>query len=476
MDSCFIILIISRILKLINQQERFEMSKEREKVTCKTKLEFITEVAEDCVANLKDKDREYLINNPYAIDYHFSYCLYIRNHYIYNRDFSDVDFWAAPDYLSAEIIRMVFSKLIQEYDYDNVFIEDLFDDKRFIQLRREYKNIYDEYPVALVEEYKTQICLEPAIPISELHSMEDIDIYNDLETHKRNHEKSCELVEKLLNVLAEQVWRIDNLKSIAVKCGIDYETLIPKIEEIQKIFFEESEFIPIEVCLLPYKKAIGHKRYIEYRKRLTKLLNENPILMKKLDLSYFNDRVLARVVLKYRWPLGLLPQYQDDEEMVKYSLSHSGEAIEHASKRFQTDREWVKFAIEHSEDGTIMSLDCMKAYRKDKELVYLACKVDRFNFVYVDKSYRDDFDLAKLCMEQIGDPNPIYNYMSTRLRGNKELAMIDLKENFPNIEYYSSKLRNDDEIAAELYRLHGKDSWAWYHMSKRLKKKYQIKD
>lgn len=54
------------------------MSKEREKVTCKTELEFITEVADDCVADLKAKDREYLINNPYALDYHFSYCLYIR--------------------------------------------------------------------------------------------------------------------------------------------------------------------------------------------------------------------------------------------------------------------------------------------------------------------------------------------------------------------------------------------------------------
>ena len=51
------------------------MSKEREKVKCKTELEFISEVADDCVANLKDKDREYLISNPYAIDYHFSYCL-----------------------------------------------------------------------------------------------------------------------------------------------------------------------------------------------------------------------------------------------------------------------------------------------------------------------------------------------------------------------------------------------------------------
>ena len=174
--------------------------------------------------------------------------------------------------------------------------------------------------------------------------------------------------------------------------------------------------------------------------------------------------------------MGLLPQYQDDEVMVRYSLSHSGEAIEFASKRFQNNREWVKFAIEHSANGTIMYLDCMKPYRKDKELVYLACKVERWNFVYVDKSYRDDFELAKLCMEQVGNLNTIYEYMSARLRGNKELAMLDLQEDFPNTEYYSSKLRNDDEIAATLFRLHGADSWAWHHMSKRLKKKYKIEE
>lgn len=413
------------------------MSKEREKVNCKTALEFITEVADDCVANLKDKDRKYLINNPRAIDYHFSYCLYIRNHYIHNRDFSYVDFCAEPDHLSSEIIKMVFAKLLPEYEYDNPFIESLFDDKRFIKLRQEYKAIYGDYPVDMVKENKGGI-------------------------------------EVLLKKLAEKVWRLDNLRQTAEECGIDYETLIPKIQEIQKILFEESEYIPVEVCLLPYKKAIGQKRYIEYRRRLSKLLDEHPRLMEKLDLSYFNDRVLAKSVLKYRWPLGLLPQYQDDEVMVRYSLSHNGEAIEHASKRFQNDREWVKFAIEHSANGTIMYLDCMKPYRKDKELVYLACKIQRWNFVYVDKSYRDDFDLAKLCIEQVGDPNEIYSYMSARLRGNKELAMFDLQEDFPHTEYYSSKLKNDDEIAAELFRLHGADSWAWYHMSKRLKKKYKI--
>ena len=71
---------------------------------------------------------------------------------------------------------------------------------------------------------------------------------------------------------------------------------------------------------MPYEKVIGHNRYIKYRRRLSKLLDEHPRLMEKLDLSYFNDRVLAKSVLKYRWPLGLLPQYQDDEEMVKEAV------------------------------------------------------------------------------------------------------------------------------------------------------------
>ena len=64
--------------------ELIAISKDIKKVNCKTELEFVTEVANDCVANLKEKDREFLVSNPNAIDYHFSYCLYIRNHYIHN--------------------------------------------------------------------------------------------------------------------------------------------------------------------------------------------------------------------------------------------------------------------------------------------------------------------------------------------------------------------------------------------------------
>ena len=121
-------------------------------------------------------------------------------------------------------------------------------------------------------------------------------------------------------------------------------------------------------------------------------------------------------------------------------------------------------------------MDCMKPYRKDKELVYLSCKIDRWNSIHVDISFRDDYDLAKICMQQTGSLCTIFEHLSKRLKGNKELAMLDLLADCPQPEYYSAKLRNDDEIAEKLYELHGTESWAWDHMSKRLKKKYGIED
>lgn len=55
----------------------------RDIVLCDKKT-FINEVATDCVKKLSSKNKERLAAYPYASDYHFSYCLYIRNHYIYN--------------------------------------------------------------------------------------------------------------------------------------------------------------------------------------------------------------------------------------------------------------------------------------------------------------------------------------------------------------------------------------------------------
>ena len=67
--------------------DRLTMDK---KVTCKSKIDFINEVADDCVRNLSEKEKEHLIANPRAMDYHFTYRLYRRNNNIHGTAFSEV--------------------------------------------------------------------------------------------------------------------------------------------------------------------------------------------------------------------------------------------------------------------------------------------------------------------------------------------------------------------------------------------------
>lgn len=449
----------------------------QEKVSCKSELEFVTEVANDCLANMKKKDKEYLIENPYAIDYHFSYCLYIRNHYIHNRDFSEVDFWVEPDYLSSQIIRMIFSLLIPDYTYGDDFTERIFDNRKYINIRKEYNKLYGFYPDYLLNQYRDLIDFEPVHSISEWHSNQEIDLDKELDVIHRNDEKCEVIVEKLLTELAEQVWKTDEFYKLIELKGISKIQINDSVERIKKLFWDKDKIVPLEVCLVKFKGKMDKEKYYEYRKQLGRLINEDPGLMKEMDSDYFNDKTLARAVLKKNgYLLKYMPQYKDDDKIVEIALLDDGEAIQYTSKRIQDSREYVKLAIEHAENGTIMFLDCMKPYRKDKELVYLACDIERWNLVYVDKAFRDDYDLAKLCMQKIGDPNKIYSYLSKRLKENKELVFLDLQEDFPSVEDYPDKIRNDDEVASKLFEYHGLDSWGWYHMSKRLQKKYGYKE
>ena len=417
------------------------MKKQREKVKSATELEFINEVADDCISKLTEKNKEYLIDNPYAIDYHFSYCLYIRNNYIHNKDFSEVPFWAEPDHLSSEIIQAIFSRLIPEYEYGNQFVESIYDTKNYIVLRKEYKKVYGEYPDFIIKKYEGKIKLEKTHSISEIRTNDDIDIEHEIEVMERNIDKISKVREALISELAELIWETENIKKSAEKYGIPFSQIEKDIEILKNIFYEG-----------------------------------NPSLIEKFNPIYFRDRVLAKSVLKRGWALKYLDMYQDDEIMVRTSLKNDGTAIQYASRRFQQDREWVKFAIANSENGTIMSLDCMKPYRKDRELVYLACSFHGWNFNFVDKVFRDDFELAKISLMDKDALNSIFSSMSKRLRGNKELAMLDLEKNMPSVEYYSAKLRNDDDIAQKLFEVHGTNPYEWSYMSKRLQKKYEIEE
>ena len=103
---------------------------------------------------MKETDKEYIRDNPCSHEYHFGYALYIRNHYIHNKDFSEMDFWAHPDSLSNSIMTYIISELLpDEYGHGDEFADHLFRNEEFLRLRKEYKRIYGHYPVELIKKY-----------------------------------------------------------------------------------------------------------------------------------------------------------------------------------------------------------------------------------------------------------------------------------------------------------------------------------
>ncbi len=454
---------------------------EKEKVTSKTSKEFIKEVAIDCVANMKEEDKEYIRNNPFASDYHFGYAMYIRNHYIHNKDFSEAGFRVSADDISSKIMKCIFSLLLpEEFYFDDSFSEDLFGRTGFIRLRKGYHDIYGQYPVEMISRYRKKSPADRTevdrLDLDDIWKIPKEQLEVEFEISKEDRKQRATVIDALIDELAEVVWHVEDIKKTAKEYEIDPESLDAGIQKIKDIFYAEKEYIPMEVVFLPYRDRIGEEKYRKYRELLSIVLDAHPKLMEKIDKICFSDRELAKVVLKHTFALGQLPEYKNDDEMVRYALEHNGDAIQYVGKKYLENREWVRFAIEHSENGTIMFHECMKQYRSDREFVYLACRTHKWNFVYVDESFHDDYELALIVISDNDQMNNVFRFLSDRLKNDISLALIDAAGEYPDVEEYSEQLRDSDEVAEKLIEVHGIDCWRFSKMSDRIKKKYGYKE
>lgn len=128
-------------------------------------VNFISDIADDCIKNLSKEDKQYLIEHPDAGSYHRTYGLSIRNKYIYSYPGNLREELSLrrvnADSMSSEILTMIISKLLPEFEFESNFCRRLYANPRFLELREEYKERYGQYPVALVEKYNRQVHFEP---------------------------------------------------------------------------------------------------------------------------------------------------------------------------------------------------------------------------------------------------------------------------------------------------------------------------
>lgn len=241
------------------------------------------------------------------------------------------------------------------------------------------------------------------------------------------------------------------------------------------MFFKEKTFIPLEVCWLLFDEKISDKIYTSYRKKLMDIISYNINVVKVLNTNYFKDRLIAKEALRCNWTMQYMPMYQNDDEMVKFAIENGCAAIQYIDEHYLEDREFILFAIEHSKVGTIMSYEQMERWKKDKELALRACSVEPNNFSFIAESLQDDYQIAEIAIKNSDKNHSVVFYsLSERLKNNKRLALLECENEIPDTESFSDELKDDDDIAEKIIRLHGKDSWSLYWMSNRIREKYGL--
>ncbi len=72
------------------------------------------DIAIDCVRQMSEEDRDYVVHHQNDIEYHFGYAMWIRNEYIHS---SKNHFCLIPDSESSKVMEIIFSIVDEKYDY-----------------------------------------------------------------------------------------------------------------------------------------------------------------------------------------------------------------------------------------------------------------------------------------------------------------------------------------------------------------------
>jgi len=398
--------------------------------------EFVDSVAQKVYEELSDEQRQVIFENPDSSYHHHFLGAYIRGNY-FNKE--DIDFELLDsDGLSSEIVRKIASLIIDDYDFDNLFYRCLYDDIVFVNLRMIYHVMTGEYPTDITDKY------------SELPDGE-------------------EAAKAARNELMSIVVNEDRFRELAHK----YQMTDKQFEECKTIIDEYNaknwDKVPYDFVLLAGKDIPQ-----EERNKLLKLmeasLHRARRLIDKLPAYVFSgkDTVMTAVSLS-GISLERFASYNEDDEVIRAALESDGEAIQFVNEGCRDNPEYIRLALS-SKYSHALGLDCMEKYRDCDDLVKIALETDGSNIKWASPRLKDDFDMAAFAIRH-RIWKSIFDELSERLRDNTELALIDINEGGAEVDAYSDRLRDSEEIAQALLASE-QHSWRIHYMSDRIRDKY----
>lgn len=223
-----------------------------------------------------------------------------------------------------------------------------------------------------------------------------------------------------------------------------------KIRSVQEFFKNNNGkylAIPYDIfllgCDLPEEERMR-------RLHLLKLLLERENnLIKEFPRWLFEkqDAVLVAVSVSGKF-LRYFRRFNMDDSVIRAALQSRGDAIQYVSPLVRDRLDYIRLALVEPY-GCALHMPCMRKYRDNDECVILAVTTNGRNIQFASTRLRDDFDIACLAVTNQNDyyPESTIKYLSKRLRDNKEIALLDMEKGHGCFDDYSKRLRNDLELA-----------------------------
>lgn len=400
---------------------------------------LISKIANDVYSELTKKQKEYLYDHPDNFSNHFGLCMYIRNKYIYSNKYDCTMFNA--DCLSGDILEKLSSMIIENYDYNNPFCRVVYDNSKFTYLRRLYHSIFGIYPDEKLKKYDT-------LP----------DKYIALD--------------KVTNEIISIVVNKERFTELCKKYNMPENRCNEFLNFVDGYNQENLEVIPYDIAIL-CSKSLDNNTRTHWLNVLNSIFKENHSLVSELPKYMFNQKDAVLIAVKYCGTL--LENFQEfnSDDVINVALNNNGEAIQYINESVRNNVEYIKLALSNV-NGYALRMDCMIPYRDIDEYVRIALKANPYNIKWVSPRLRDDYDTAVFAIKHThkNRSTDFYQYLSTRLRDNLELALLDIYEGSASVNYYSERLKDSDKVAKSLIDSHKK--WRIYDMSDRIRKKYNI--
>lgn len=185
---------------------------------------------------------------------------------------------------------------------------------------------------------------------------------------------------------------------------------------------------------------------------MTEILKQAPRMAVEMPAFIFNQKdAVLLAVSAFGRSLQRFKRFSADDEVIRAALSDNGEAIQYVDKSCRYKRDYIKLALSNKYSNAL-KMRCMIPYRDRNEWIKIALESNGCNIEWASQRIKDDFELAAFAVLHQHDwyPESTICNLSTRLRDNLDIALIDIREGHACVDSYSRRLKYSDEVAEAL--------------------------